>query len=174
MKDLNIRVCHGGFLFLLLGEIIGCNQLNSFRIAQMPVTPINELIQDQQPNEGTQIQAAIYYIKGTVVDHAPFMDNGSYKLQDDTGTVWVLTNGSLPEPGVLITIKGQVEYQPISIGGQDLGELYVVEVEQLKTKPQTQNSGQPTQPLPSSRPEPTSAPGLNIDELLLPHKGNSK
>lgn len=172
MKDLNIRVCHGGFLFLLLGEIIGCNQLNSFRMAQIPVTTINELIQDQQPNEDTQTQEAIYYIKGTVVDHAPFMDNGSYKLQDDTGTVWVLTNSTLPKPGVLITIKGQVEYQPISISGQDLGELYVVEVEQLKI--QTQTSGQPTQPLSPFRPESTSAPGLNINELLLPHKGNSK
>ena len=174
MKDLNIRVCHGGFLFLLLGEIIGCNQLNSFRIAQMPATTINELIQDQQPNEDPQTQGTIYYIKGTVVDHAPFIDNGSYKLQDDTGTVWVLTNGTLPKPGVLITIKGQVEYQPISIGGQDLGELYIVEIEQLKTQSQTRTSGQPTQPFSSSKPESTSVPGLNINELLLPHKGNSK
>ncbi|BBA79427.1 nucleic acid-binding OB-fold tRNA/helicase-type [cyanobacterium endosymbiont of Rhopalodia gibberula] len=172
MKDLNIRICHGGFLFLLLGEIIGCNRLNFFRIAQIPVTPINELIQYKQPKENPQTQEAVYYIEGTVVDHAPFMDNGSYKLQDDTGTVWVLTNGALPRPGDSITIKGQVEYQPISIGGQDLGELYILEVEQLETQPQT--SDQPTQPLSSPQPESTSTPDLDVNELLLPHKSNSK
>ncbi|MGP0129555.1 MAG: DNA-binding protein [cyanobacterium endosymbiont of Rhopalodia musculus] len=172
MKDLNIRICHGGFLFLLLGEIIGCNRLDFFRIAQIPVTPIDELIQYQQPKEDHQTQETTYYIEGTVVDHAPFMDNGSYKLQDDTGTVWVLTNGILPRRGDSITIKGRVEYQPISIGGQDLGESYIVELEQLETKPQT--ADQPTQPLPSSQPESTSTPDLDVNELLLPHKSNSK
>ena len=171
MKDLNIRICHGGFLFLLLGEIIGCNRLNFFEIAQIPVTPINELIQYQQPKEERQTQKAIY-VEGTVVDHAPFMDNGSYKLQDDTGTVWVLTNGPLPRQGDSITIEGRVEYQPISIGSQDLGELYILEVKQLET--QTQTFDQPTQPLSSSQPESTSTPDLDVNELLLPHKSNSK
>ncbi|XHU95847.1 MAG: DNA-binding protein [cyanobacterium endosymbiont of Rhopalodia gibba] len=172
MKDLNIRICHGGFLFLLIGEIIGCNRLNFLKKAQIPVTPINEIIQYQQPKELSQTQEAFYYIKGTVVDHAPFMDNGSYKLQDDTGTVWVLTNGTLPKAGDSITIKGRVEYQPISIGGQDLGELYILEVEQLEL--QTKTPDQPTQPLSSSQPESTSTSDLDVNELLLPHKSNSK
>lgn len=172
MKDLNIRICHGGFMFLLLGAIIGCNQLNVARKARIPVTTINEIIQYQQPQKNSQTQEAVYYIEGTVVDYAPFMDNGSYKLQDDTGTVWVLTNGTLPRPGDSITIKGRVEYQQISLGGQDLGELYILEVEKLGT--QTQTSDQLTQLLSSPTPKPTSTPDLDVNELLLPHKSNSK
>ncbi|WP_267384454.1 DNA-binding protein [Cyanobacterium sp. uoEpiScrs1] len=172
MKDLNIRICHGGFLLLLLGEIIGCNRLNFFRIAQIPVTPISELIQHQQQDEDPRTQETIYYIKGTVVDNAPFIDKGSYRLHDDTGTIWVLTNDILPKPGDLITIKGRVEHQPISIGGRNLNELYVLEIEQLKT--QSQSINQPTQPSSPSQPQSTSTSDLDINKLLLPHKSNSK
>jgi hypothetical protein len=174
MKDLNIRICHGGFLFLLIGAIIGCNQLNFARKARIPVTTINEIIQYQQPKKNSQTQEAVYYIEGTVVDYAPFMDNGSYKLQDDTGTVWVLTNGTLPRPGDSITIKGRVEYQQISLGGQDLGELYILEVEKLGTQTQTSDQLTPLLSSPTPTPKPTSTPDLDVNELLLPHKSNSK
>ncbi len=173
MKVLNIRICHGGLLFLLLGGILGCNRINSLGLAQTPVTPINQLSQYQQPDQDTQTEDGIY-LQGTVVDSAPFMDNGSYQLQDETGTVWVLTNGTLPKPGDAITIKGQVEYQSISIGDQDLGELYIVEVEQLDTQPQPPN--QQAQPVSSPQTETQSKPkpDLDINDLLLPHKSNSK
>lgn len=175
MKVLNIGICHGGVLSLLLGGIIGCTPLNHLGLAQTPVTPINELTQHQQQPGDSQPEEAIY-LQGTVVNNAPFMDNGSYQLQDATGTVWVLTNGTLPKPGDEITIKGQIEYESISIGGQDLGELYIVEVEQLDTQPQTPNQqAQPvSSPQPDPEPKPKPKPELDINDLLLPHKSNSK
>ncbi|HAC63566.1 MAG TPA: DNA-binding protein [Cyanothece sp. UBA12306] len=166
MKVLNIRIWTGGLFSLLMLGVIGCTPVNYLGLAQPPVTPIRELLEDEK----TEDEAI--YLQGTVVDRAPFMDNGSYQLQDETGTVWVLTNGVLPQTGDQIMIKGQIQYQAIDLGGQDLGELYIVEVEQLDNQPK--NPNQQGQPVSTSESKPESKPELDINELLLPHKSNSK
>ncbi|WP_241392676.1 DNA-binding protein [Rippkaea orientalis] len=174
MKVLNIRIWQGGMLPLLLGGVIGCTPVNYLGLAQTPVTPIRELVNHKEPNAET------IYVEGTVVDRAPFMDNGSYQLRDETGTVWVLTNGALPRSGDRIMIKGQVEYQSIPVGGQEVGELYILEVEQLTNQaqnppPQAQPvSSPPTEPQSNPNPQPKPKPELNLNELLLPHKSNTK
>ncbi|GBF81659.1 DNA-binding protein [Aphanothece sacrum] len=174
MKVLNIRVWHSSLLSLILGGVIGCTPLNYLGLAQPPVIPIKDLIQ----RKNTQPEGI--YIRGRVVDRAPFMDSGSYKLRDESGTIWVLTNGQLPQTGDEIIIKGQVEYQAIPLGGQDLGELYIVEVEKLGQDSQTvsqpvQTVNQPIQPIQSvSSPQAKPTTELNVDDLLLPHKRNVK
>lgn len=44
----------------------------------------------------------------------------------------MLADENLPDRGDEVVIKVQVEYQSIPIGEQDLGQLYVVELEQLE------------------------------------------
>ncbi|MEA5533847.1 DNA-binding protein [Crocosphaera sp. XPORK-15E] len=168
MKILNIRGVHGGILSLLVGGLVGCTPLNYLGLAQTPLTPIREI--SPQTNPQTTPEAGIIYIEGKVVDRAPFMESGSYQLQDATGTVWVLTNGDLPQTGQEIIIKGKVAYQSIPIGGQDVGELYIVEVEKLDTPPVA--SSPVAQPVSSPQVKPT--PQTNFDEFLLPHKRNAK
>jgi hypothetical protein len=134
------------FCFLLFGGgLVGCSKsaplgMHGLTISQfgVNVTKINEL--PQNPNA-----TATVYIQGQVADHAPFLAAGAYEVQDATGTIWVLTNKTVPSVGDQVLIKGQVQFQSIPLAGKEFGEVYVQEQEQLKRKP-----GQPQQLL---RPE---------------------
>ncbi|MEL4894836.1 DNA-binding protein [Crocosphaera sp. Alani8] len=170
MKVLSIRGVHGGIFSLLLGSLIGCTPINYLGLAQPTVTPIGEI--SPQPTAESNTEETIIYLEGKVVDSAPFMDSGSYQLQDETGTVWVVTNDPLPQTGETVKITGQVTYQSIPIGGQDMGELYILEVEKLAVNtPESTSTVQPvvdtdTEAKPISKPDP--------NEFLLPHKRNPK
>ena len=170
MKVLNIRGVHGGIFALLVGSLIGCTPINYLGLAQPSITSIGEL--SPQTSTETTSEEAIIYLEGKVVDNAPFMGSGSYQLQDATGTVWVVTNGPLPQTGETVQITGKVTYQAIPIGGQDMGELYILEVEKLAANaPDRTSTVQPvvdteTQVKPISQPDP--------NEFLLPHKRNNK
>ncbi|MDJ0730640.1 MAG: DNA-binding protein [Crocosphaera sp.] len=168
MKVLNIRGVHGGIFSLLVGGLIGCTPMNYLGLAQPSVTPIGEL--SSQPSTETPSEEPIIYLEGKVVDRAPFMGSGSYQLQDQTGTVWVLTNGPLPQTGETVQITGKVTYQSISVGGQDVGELYILEVEKLEANGPDNTST--VQPVVDTEVKPVSKPDPN--EFLLPHKRNPK
>ena len=168
MKVLNIRGVHGGLFSLLVGGMIGCTPVNYLGLAQPSTTPIGEL--SPQPSNVTTAEETIIYLEGTVVDRAPFMGSGSYQLQDETGTVWVVTNGPLPQTGETVQITGKVTYQSIPIGGQEMGELYILEVEKMEANA---SDNTPTvQPVVDTEVKPISKPDPN--EFLLPHKRNSK
>ncbi len=129
--------------FLLLGGgLVGCGNalplgLGGININNpgVNVTKISDIPQNQ--NAYTTI-----YLKGQVATRAPFLANGAYKLQDATGTIWVITNQTLPNVGDEVLIEGQLQFQSIPVGGQELGEVYVQEEQQLARK-----AGQPGQPL---------------------------
>ncbi len=176
MKVLNIRGVHGGIFSLLVGGLIGCTPMNYLGLAQPSITPIGDV--SPQPSTPTSSEADIVYLEGKVVDRAPFLDSGSYQLQDETGTIWVLTNSPLPQTGETVQITGKVTYQSISVGGQEVGELYILEVEKLEANaPDNTSRVQPvvdiqvdtstdTEVKPVSKPDP--------NEFLLPHKRNTK
>lgn len=84
------------------------------------------------------------YLQGQVTNRAPFLTNGAYRLQDSSGAIWVIADRILPNVGDELTIEGQLQYQSIPIGGQDLGEVYVLEEKQIGRKP-----GQLSQPVSS-------------------------
>jgi hypothetical protein len=191
MLPFYLRICHAGFLVFLMGGLISCNSLKHWSIAlsNPPLVQVNQL-----PEQNRQTTV---YLRGKVGNQAPFLGNAAYQLQDSTGTVWVLTNGKLPKPGEEVVIRGQVEYESIAIGGQDLGEVYILELEQISAQdqaqiqpqtqspnptpnlqppaPSTQAQNQP-QPVPSPQAKPTAPAGAkpNIEELLLPHKQYEK
>jgi len=104
------------------------------------ITKIGEIPKDQNA-------VATVYLQGQVSNRAPFVENGAYKLEDDTGTIWVLTNQAPPNIGDEVLLQGQVQFQSIPVGGQDLGEVFVQEQQQLERR-----AGQPQQsPLPEGR-----------------------
>ncbi|MDJ0599744.1 MAG: DNA-binding protein [Crocosphaera sp.] len=176
MKVLNIRGVHSAIFSLLVGGMLGCTPLNHLGLAQPSITPIGEI--SSQPSTESTSEEQIVYLEGKVVDHAPFLDRGSYQLEDDTGTVWVLTNDPLPQTGETVQITGKVTYQSIPLGGQDVGELYILEVEKLEANsPQTQPTAQPVADTEVESPsasevKPVSKPDPN--EFLLPHKRHTK
>jgi hypothetical protein len=138
---------------------MGCSSVSYLEAAlsNPPVTPIRDLPKQER--------GATVYVTGRVSNPAPFLDSGAYQLQDATGTVWVLTPERLPTQGTEVTIKGQVEYQSIPIGMQELGELYIREIEKSALSSQPQN--QPQSPSASPPPTPTQP---STEDLFLPHK----
>jgi hypothetical protein len=75
------------------------------------------------------------YLTGKVVHLAPFIGNGAYQMEDETGKIWVVTTQTLPQWNQQIKIKGKIEYQSLPFAQQELGDFYLVELEQLSFLP---------------------------------------
>jgi hypothetical protein len=71
------------------------------------------------------------YLSGNVVHVAPLVDRAAYQIEDATGSIWVVTPQEPPEPGQQIDIKGKIQHQSLSFAEGQLGDFYVVELEQL-------------------------------------------
>lgn len=71
------------------------------------------------------------YLTGKVSHLAPFVDNAAYQLQDDTGTAWVVTSQVPPTLNTVVSIKGKIQYQSLPLATKELGDFYVIELEQL-------------------------------------------
>lgn len=129
--------------FLLFGGCLaGCS--NSFPVgmgwlnasnASGSVTKISDIPQLQKTT-------ATVYLQGRVANRAPFMRDGAYQLQDDTGTIWVFANQPLPTIGDILAIEGQLQFQSIPLGGQDFGEVFVIEQRVIERR-----AGRPEQPI---------------------------
>lgn len=73
----------------------------------------------------------IVYLTGTVVHLAPLLDNAAYQIEDPTGEIWVVTTQNPPKLGQQIEVKGKIEYQSLPFAERELGDFYLVELEQL-------------------------------------------
>lgn len=120
------------YVLLLGGGLVGCSNSAPLGLSGLSssaggnVTKIGTIQQNQN--------TTTVYLQGRVINRAPFLTNGAYKLEDATGTIWVLTNQALPNIGDEVTLEGQVQFQSIPLGGQDLGEIYVQEQRQMERK----------------------------------------
>ncbi|MFM7425693.1 MAG: hypothetical protein ACKO7W_11990 [Elainella sp.] len=74
-------------------------------------------------------------LQGTVGSRAPLLQGQIYELQDETGKIWVLSPKANLQTGTSILIQGQVRYESIEIEGQNLGEAYIEEQQQLPPSP---------------------------------------
>ncbi len=118
---------------------------NTIKISNRSVSVTK--IGDIQPNPQTDTKI---YLEGKVTTIAPFLTGGAYQLQDATGKIWVVTNQTLPSVGDEVAIAGEVKFQSIPISGQEIGEAYVQQEEELEHKSgqreasvQTTNNQQP-------------------------------
>ncbi len=127
----------GSLLLILASGLLSCGNLpNSQFNLGFNVAKIRDVQQKRQVD-------AEVYLQGKVENRAPFVGNAAYQLQDATGSIWILTKQTLPQLGDEIMLKGKVRYQSIKLkdlAGQDLGEVYLEETEQLKRIP---NSDKP-------------------------------
>jgi hypothetical protein len=68
-------------------------------------TPIKELIDDPSRFAGKTV-----HIAGTVTESIGVLTVGAYKLQDDTGTITVVSKSSgVPRTGAKVGVEGQVK-----------------------------------------------------------------
>lgn len=63
--------------------------------------------------------------------HVPLLDQWLYQLQDSSGHIWVLTSSPPPALGSTVSIQAVIHYEPILLGGEDIGEHYAEEQERV-------------------------------------------
>lgn len=110
------RLKHVSIWAILLGSLIGC-RASIISIGQISEKQIGKTV----------------YLTGRVVHLAPLIDHAAYKIEDTRGRIWVVTPRKLPKLGQQINIKGKIEYQSLPFAQQELGDFYVVELEQLES-----------------------------------------
>lgn len=119
----------GPLVLVLAGGLLGCSQLADSSLHwNFNLARINDIQQKRQLDVEV-------YLQGKVENRAPFLGTSAYQLQDGTGRLWVLTKEAVPQTGDQLLIKGQVRYMSIplkELGSQDLGEVYVEELERIK------------------------------------------
>jgi hypothetical protein len=116
-----MRLKRAGLSIALFVLLTGCNRVTT--------------VQDVQANPHRNWLTSTVRLQGTVGSQAPLIDARLYQLQDATGTIWVLSRKPPLQPGQQVLIQGQVRYQPIEIAGQDLGDVYIEEEQQLQPEP---------------------------------------
>lgn len=70
-------------------------------------------------------------IAGIVQQQIPLLEQWLYQIEDDSGSLWVLTSSLPPSVGTQVTLKAQVQYESILMQGMDIGEHYALELERL-------------------------------------------
>ncbi|NEP13426.1 MAG: hypothetical protein F6K14_25110 [Symploca sp. SIO2C1] len=121
------------FCFLLFGGVlISCANFTKSGVVGINASDYSVSITKISDIPPTQNATATVHLLGEVITKAPFLESGAYQIKDETGTIWIITNQTLPEVGDGILLKGQLQYQSIPIGGQELGEVYIQEQEQLE------------------------------------------
>ena len=108
---LRLRVTLTAVCLITVGCLSGCDYL------PFGYTKIGEIVAKAAQFEGREVK-----IRGKVTDASkiPLLNIKSYSLQDDTGTIIVITSGSLPAMGQEIGIRGIAENMLI-VGGQSFG-----------------------------------------------------
>ncbi|MGB3790233.1 MAG: hypothetical protein WA949_19650 [Phormidesmis sp.] len=66
-------------------------------------------------------------ISGSVTQRVALLDGWLYQIQDDSGSLWVLTNRSEPAVGEIATVSGIVKYEAIAVDAIDASEVYLEE-----------------------------------------------
>jgi len=111
----------GGLLLGLTLALTSCS----------PLVTVQNVRQQPQRNWFTKTVK----LQGQVGSLAPLINGQVYELQDATGKIWVLSPSRQSKSGQRILIQGRVRYQPIEIAGQNLGEVYIEEQQQLEPTP---------------------------------------
>lgn len=101
---------------VLLGSLASCKP-SQISIAQISTRKVGKTV----------------YLKGEVVHLAPLVDTSAYQIEDFTGRAWVVTTKVAPQIGQKINIKGKIEYQSLPFAERELGDFYIVELEQLES-----------------------------------------
>lgn len=54
-------------------------------------------------------------------------------MKDNTGSIWVVTQGNIPKIGDRISVEGKLKYQEIIIGKEQFKEFYLESMEEAST-----------------------------------------
>ncbi len=66
-------------------------------------------------------------VKGKVITVAPMINQSAYEIQDDRGTVWILTKKQPPKLDSEVSVTGKVKFESIPVEGEELADRYLEE-----------------------------------------------
>ena len=128
-------------LLFIVSLLVGCSGMGEPRSPLLQLNmpkPIARLIHKVTSIEEIHTHSAPsshpVYLRGRVQQRIPLLNGWIYQLEDDTGSIWVTTQISAPPVGEEILIKGLTHYEPIPVAGEDWGEHYFEEQEQIPQK----------------------------------------
>lgn len=65
-------------------------------------------------------------VEGKIKAQAPLMGGQrAYEVQDDTGSIWIVTSQPVPATGSQVSVQGKVRLQRIDLAGQDQSAFYL-------------------------------------------------
>ena len=90
--------------------VLGCGPIER---ASVSITPIATVL--EQPDSENTV-----HVRGTVTNRIAILGNGLYEVEDDTGSVWVLTEKDVPALNSTVTVRGTSE-GVMQLGGRHFG-----------------------------------------------------
>ncbi|AFZ46305.1 hypothetical protein Cyast_0325 [Cyanobacterium stanieri PCC 7202] len=67
-------------------------------------------------------------IEGNVTQVIPLVNGYAFEIEDNTGSIWVMTTGEKPEVGQKISTQATVNREEIMIAEQDMSSFYLQEI----------------------------------------------
>jgi hypothetical protein len=66
-------------------------------------------------------------VKGKVITVAPMINQSAYEIQDDRGTVWILTKKQPPKLDSEVSATGKLKFESIQVEGEEIADRYLEE-----------------------------------------------
>lgn len=116
--------------------IVGCTNLINFTFASSDISPIEEIKISENITERAKIQGKISRI-------VPLAGLTVYKLEDETGKIWVVSDRTLGQIDEVVIVEGNLKYKDITIDNDEWGDFYLYHSQESKTidndQPMTDN-----------------------------------
>jgi len=118
--------------FSKVGLVVLC--LSTIGCSASPDLPAasNNVLSMMEPGERVQIRDVgskrdrVVQVEGKIKAQAPLMGGQrAYEVQDNTGSVWVVTGRAVPAIGSQVNVQGKVRLQKINLAGQDQSAVYI-------------------------------------------------
>lgn len=111
---------------LLCLSAIGCSASPNLSTASNNVMAVLEPGEQVKVNQVNQKRDRRVQVQGKIRAQAPLMGGlRAYEVQDETGSVWVVTDRALPATGSQVTLNGTVKFQKIDVAGKDQSTVYI-------------------------------------------------
>lgn len=122
---------------LACGGALTTAEVTTIAIARQQITTPGAA--QSSASDGTASDGAaseIVTLEGTVEQRLPLLNGAVYRLQDDSGSLWIRTDSEAPlTVGDRLTVQVELRYQAVPVGDRDWGEPYAIERDRLQRQP---------------------------------------
>lgn len=125
------RLIQLGFLIVSL-SLHGCNRLAQSEFGRTILRGTGQVASVESIHDQDIAIDRVVYLTGTVGDRIPILDGQIYQLQDETGSIWVVTDQQTLQTGDRLAIRGAVRFQDFPEIEGASGEFYIQELKQIE------------------------------------------